>query len=97
MSEAGRKFVIGLLLFLAVGIAIGFLYDRPLVGFSVAALAALLWHVRQLLSFDRALRGLAGWLGVQATDEQVAALRADFYPNDEWYRRQGLTRSQWSP
>jgi two-component system phosphate regulon sensor histidine kinase PhoR len=56
MSEAGRKFVFGLLLFLAVGIAIGFLYDRPLVGFSIAALAALLWQVRQLLSFDRALR-----------------------------------------
>lgn len=56
MSEAGRKFVVGLLLFLAVGVAIGFLYDRPLVGLLVAVLAALLWQVRQLLSFDRALR-----------------------------------------
>lgn len=56
MSEASRKFVVGLLLFLAAGAAIGWLYGRPLTGLSVATLVALVWQVRQLLSFERALR-----------------------------------------
>lgn len=56
MSEAARKFLIAVLLFLAAGAAIGWLYDRPGLGLMVAALLALLWQVRQLLSFDRALR-----------------------------------------
>jgi two-component system phosphate regulon sensor histidine kinase PhoR len=56
MSDAARKFVIGVLLFLAAGAFIGWLYDRPAAGLLVAALAALIWQVRQLLSFDRALR-----------------------------------------
>lgn len=56
MSEASRKFVVGLLLFLAAGAAIGWLYDRPLTGLSVATLAALIWQVRQLLGFERGLR-----------------------------------------
>ena len=56
MSEAARKFVVGILLLLAAGAAIGWLYDRPIPGLLVAALVALLWQVRQLLSFDRALR-----------------------------------------
>ena len=43
-------------MFLAAGAAIGWLYDRPGLGLMVAALLALLWQVRQLLSFDRALR-----------------------------------------
>ena len=56
MSDAARKFVIGILLFLAAGTAIGWLYDRPGLGMAIAALIALAWQVRQLLSFDRALR-----------------------------------------
>ena len=56
MSEAARKFVIGTVLFLAAGSVIGWLYDRPAAGLLAAALIALLWQIRQLLSFDRALR-----------------------------------------
>lgn len=56
MSDAARKFLVGLLLFLGAGVAIGWLYERPGLGLMVAALIALLWQVRQLLSFDRALR-----------------------------------------
>lgn len=56
MSDAARRFVVGTLLFLAAGAAIGWLYDRPAMGLMAAALIALLWQVRQLLSFDRALR-----------------------------------------
>src|SRR5210317_142061 len=56
MSDAARKFLVGILLFLVAGTAIGWLYDRPGLGLMVAALLALLWQVRQLLSFDRALR-----------------------------------------
>jgi two-component system phosphate regulon sensor histidine kinase PhoR len=56
MSEAARKFVFGLAAFLAVGALIGGLYGHPVIGLLVAALAALAWQVRQLLSFDRALR-----------------------------------------
>jgi two-component system phosphate regulon sensor histidine kinase PhoR len=56
MSDAARKFVLGMLLFLAAGTAIGWLYGRPGIGLMAAALFALAWQVRQLLSFDRALR-----------------------------------------
>lgn len=56
MSETGRKYLVGLLLLHAAGAFIGWLYGQPLTGFLVAALAALAWHVRQLLSYDRALR-----------------------------------------
>jgi len=56
MSDAARKFLIAVFIFLGAGAAIGWLYDRPLLGLMVAALLALLWQVRQLLSFDRALR-----------------------------------------
>lgn len=56
MSEAARKFVIGLVVLLGAGGFIGWLYGHPVVGLLVAALAALAWQVRQLLSFDRALR-----------------------------------------
>jgi two-component system phosphate regulon sensor histidine kinase PhoR len=56
MSDAARKFLIGLFFFLAVGVVVGWLYDRPGVGFSLAALIALAWLVRQLLSFDRGMR-----------------------------------------
>ena len=56
MSDAARKFLVAVFMFLAAGAAIGWLYDRPGLGLMVAALLALLWQVRQLLSFDRALR-----------------------------------------
>ena len=56
MSEAARKFLVGLVVLLGAGILIGWLYGHPVVGLLVAALAALGWQVRQLLSFDRALR-----------------------------------------
>jgi len=56
MSEAARKFLVGLLLLLATGGLIGWLYGHPVLGLLVAALGALGWQVRQLLSFDRGLR-----------------------------------------
>lgn len=43
------------MLFLGAGSLLGWLYDRPALGFLLAALLALLWQVRQLLFFDRAL------------------------------------------
>ncbi len=56
MSDTARKFIVGVLLFLAAGAVIGWLYGAPLTGLLVAALAALAWQVRQLLEFERALR-----------------------------------------
>ena len=48
--------MVGMLAFLAVGAFVGWLYDRAVLGLLIAALLALVWQVRQLLSFDRALR-----------------------------------------
>ncbi len=45
-----------MVLFLAAGAAIGWLYGHPEIGLLVAALLALAWQTRQLLGFDRALR-----------------------------------------
>ena len=56
MLESSRKFVIGLLLFLGAGALIGSFYGRAGLGLLVAAALALIWQVRQLLSFNRALR-----------------------------------------
>lgn len=56
MSAAARKFVAGLLIFLGAGTAIGWLYGSPLVGLASAALLALFWQVRQLLTFERAMQ-----------------------------------------
>ncbi|MEJ2129716.1 MAG: phosphate regulon sensor histidine kinase PhoR [Woeseiaceae bacterium] len=55
MLGSGRKFVAGLLVFLAAGALVGWLYGKPLLGFLLAALLALVWQVRQLLTFNRAL------------------------------------------
>lgn len=56
MSEVARKFIFGLVLLLGAGVLIGWLYGHPVVGLLIATLAALIWQVRQLLGFDRALR-----------------------------------------
>ena len=56
MSESARKFVIGVLMFLAAGALIGWFYGQLLWGLLAAALLALVWQIRQLLSFDRALK-----------------------------------------
>jgi two-component system phosphate regulon sensor histidine kinase PhoR len=56
MSESARKFVVNTVLFLAVGTLIGWLYGHAVWGLLTAALLALIWQVRQLLSFDQALR-----------------------------------------
>lgn len=56
MSIAARKFLVGIVLWLGLGAAIGWLYDQATLGLLIAAGIALLWQVRQLLSFERALR-----------------------------------------
>ena len=56
MSIASRKFLIGLLLLLGAGAGIGWIYGHTNWGLLAAALLALIWQVRQLLSFERALR-----------------------------------------
>ena len=55
MPESSRKFIVGLVLLLSAGSVIGWVYDKPVVGALIAALLALVWQVRQLLAFDRAL------------------------------------------
>ena len=56
MPGSWRKFLVGLALFLALGAAIGWIYGHADWGLLAAALLALVWQVRQLLAFDRALR-----------------------------------------
>ena len=56
MSAAAKKFLLGLALFLGAGVLIGWLYDAPLVGLLAVSLTALVFQIRQLLAFDRALR-----------------------------------------
>jgi two-component system phosphate regulon sensor histidine kinase PhoR len=56
MSDAARKFLLGIVLFLVAGGLVGGIYGHAILGLSIAALLALMWQVRQLLSFDRALR-----------------------------------------
>ncbi|MDJ0709969.1 MAG: phosphate regulon sensor histidine kinase PhoR [Woeseiaceae bacterium] len=56
MSDAAKKLLTGIILVLAGGAAIGWLYGRPEIGLLIAALFALIWQVRQLLNFDKALR-----------------------------------------
>lgn len=55
MPGSSRKFLVGLALFLGAGALVGWLYGRPGIGFLIAALLALIWQVRQLLFFNRAL------------------------------------------
>lgn len=56
MSDAARRFLVGQLLFLFAGAAVGWLYDRPGWGLLAASLISLTWHVYRLLSFERAMR-----------------------------------------
>jgi two-component system phosphate regulon sensor histidine kinase PhoR len=56
MSEASRKFLLSLVLFLVVGALIGWVYDHVAWGLLVAALIALAWQVNRLLRFEKALR-----------------------------------------
>ncbi len=56
MPDTWRKFLIGLVLLLGAGAAIGGLYGRPELGLLAASLAALGWQVYRLLAFEHALR-----------------------------------------
>lgn len=56
MLDSRRKFLLGLLVLLGAGALVGNMYGRTEVGLLVAALLALAWQVRQLLTFERALR-----------------------------------------
>src|SRR5210317_1768999 len=56
MSDAAKRFLIAMVLFLAAGAIVGWLYGRADLGLLVAALLALAWQVRELLSFDHGLR-----------------------------------------
>jgi two-component system phosphate regulon sensor histidine kinase PhoR len=56
MSEARRKYIIVLALVLGGATVVGWLYERPDWGLLVGALIALVWHSRQLLMFEKALR-----------------------------------------
>lgn len=55
MPGTRRKFIVGLVLLLALGAIIGGFYGHAALGVLIAALVALVWQVRQLLAFDRAL------------------------------------------
>ena len=56
MPDSWRKLIFGLLLLLATGTGIGWIYGHADRGLLVAALLALVWQVRQLLAFDKAMR-----------------------------------------
>lgn len=56
MQGSRRKIIVGHLAVLAAGAVIGWLYDEIAWGLLGAALLALGWHVRQLLTFEQAVR-----------------------------------------
>ncbi len=56
MPESWRRFLVGTLLLLIGATLVGWYYGHADWGLLIAALAALVWHIRQLLIFDRALR-----------------------------------------
>lgn len=56
MPGVSRRFLVGLSLLLAAGAGIGWLYGDIERGLLIAALAALFWEVRHLLSFVNAIR-----------------------------------------
>lgn len=56
MSAAAKKFLLILILFVTAVTAVGWMYGHWRFGLFVAVLVALLWQVRQLIYFERALR-----------------------------------------
>ena len=56
MTESSRKFLIGLVLLLVAGAAIGGFYGHVERGLLIAVLLAFAWQVRNLLAFHRALK-----------------------------------------
>ena len=56
MPHSSRKLVSGVFLLIAAGAAIGWIYGRPFIGAFVTALIVLVWQLRQLVAFDRALQ-----------------------------------------
>lgn len=56
MSLSAKKFIVNVVLFLAAGALIGWFYGALVWGLLATALLVLAWQVRQLVSFDRALR-----------------------------------------
>ncbi len=56
MPHSSRKLVTGVLLLIAMGALIGWIYGRPFIGALAAALLVLAWQLRQLVAFDRALQ-----------------------------------------
>ncbi len=56
MNTVRSRLVLGHIALLAVGGIVGMLYGHADWGVLAAALIAVVWHVRQLLIFERALR-----------------------------------------
>ena len=56
MQPVRRKIVLGHIAFLLAGTILGWFYDRAELGLLVAALVALAWNIRKLLSFEAAVR-----------------------------------------
>jgi len=56
VSDASRKFLFGFVLLLGGGAGVGWIYGHAVWGLLAALSLALLWQVRQLLSFERAVR-----------------------------------------
>jgi two-component system phosphate regulon sensor histidine kinase PhoR len=56
MPSTWRRFLTGLSLLLACGLAVGWLYGYPLWGFTAASAIALVWQVQNLLRFEQAVR-----------------------------------------
>jgi len=56
MPDARRKLLVGLGSLLAGGALLGWLFGRPDLGLLAAALVALVWQVRLMFAFEKALR-----------------------------------------
>lgn len=56
MTANRNKLLTGVLLLLAAGVFVGWLYGYPERGLLIVALATLAWQVKRLLSFERAIR-----------------------------------------
>ena len=56
MPDARQKLLTGIFTLLALGALVGWYYEKVALGMLVAALIALVWQLRQMLIFERALR-----------------------------------------